>query len=243
MTRISQLIAVVGGIKAETESRFTQLQHVVGNAALFSGHERTYQPRADDGVQLPPESLKVRVTGSEVLDITQQLLTREWDVVRTLDEANASAYGDVKVDGTVLLEHVVVGHLLWLDRELKALAALTEALPALDQSRTWVSDSHGQSMTEPVETTKTEKTPYSFTLAEATEHHPAQVQLMNRDEVVGYWRTVTLSGAVSQDRKKELAYRIGQLRDAVKMAREEANSMQVEDKAEGKAVFEWLLRP
>lgn len=241
MTRISYLISVVGGIKSDTEARVGKLRAITGNAGLFSGHERTYQPRADDGAPLPPESQKVQTSATELLAITRQLLTREWDVVRTLDEANAGAFADVKVGGEVLLEHVPVGHLLWLTRQLEQLHTLVAGLPELDAARSWEPHVNGQFRAPAVQTVKTKKTPYNHVLAEATQYHPAQVQIMSRDDVLGYWSTVPLSGAIDVARKQQLLDRVAELRDAVKMAREEANSALVTDKHEGDAVFNWLL--
>jgi hypothetical protein len=243
MTRISQLIAVAGGIKVQAEAQAGHLVRVAKTPDLFKGHERTYRPLAEDGVQEPPQSLKVRATAAEVLSMTRTGMTRQWDVARTLDEANAGAFADVKVNGAVLLERVPVSHLLWLARELGTLQGVIAALPVLDGSRDWHDAGHGLSRTDPVETTKGEKVPYSFEVAKPTQYHPGQYQVMTKDEVIGFWSTVTFSGALSQERKQELLDRVAELLNAVKMAREEANSVQVEDKHEGAVLFDWLLRP
>jgi hypothetical protein len=244
MTRISQLIAIVGGVTAEADAKVGELRALAANESLLSGLEQTYEPRNEDGVRLPPKSQKVRLTEDTVLAALQQVLTRKWDTGLTLDAANSNAYASVHVGGERLLADVPVGHLLYLERELAALHAVVAGMPTLDQTKDWTSDGlePGLHKSAPVVTASTEKQPYNHVLAPATPQHPAQVQLLTHDEVVGYWTKVTFSGALHPRRKAQLADRISELKNAVKMAREEANSQQAEDKREGQSIFEWLLR-
>ena len=69
--------------------------------------------------------------------------------------------------------------------------------------------------------------------AEATEKHPAQVEVYYEDVVVGHWRTVKFSGALPASRVKELLERVDKLQQAVKFAREEANDSEVTDQQIG----------
>jgi hypothetical protein len=245
MARISQLIAVVGGVAAEADKKLGEFRALSSRDDLLSGSERTYRPRIEGGVQLPPKSQKVRLTEDTVLQAVQVLLARKWDLAATLDNANSNAYGDVMIGGHALLEQVPVGHLLYLEKELAGLYSLVEGMPTLDQTKDWTDEgtAPGLHRSVPVETASTDKLPYNHVLSPATAQHPAQVQLMTRDEVVGYWTTVTFSGALHPRRKSVLLDRISELRNAVKMAREEANSESAEDVHEGLVIFEWLLRP
>lgn len=242
MAKTVQLLAVAGTVKEETDAKMNQLQHVAGQAGLFEGHLRTYEPAEDGGIRLPEENKKVRVTAAEVLTAAQQLLTRQWDLARTLDEANSRGRADVKVDGQVLLADVPVGHLLWLAREIARLHKLVEALPAVDVARDWSTDGMeaGLRRANPVTTTLKEKIPGKFVLYDATKEHPAQVQRLDKDEVVGFWTQVNISGALERDRKEQLLRRLVKLSEAVRMAREEANTAVAEDYTEAKTVFDWL---
>ena len=64
--------------------------------------------------------------------------------------------------------------------------------------------------------------------AEATREHPAQVQVYHEDVVIGYWTKTDFSGAIPERRQRELLARVEQLQDAVKKARETANTTEVE---------------
>ncbi|MEQ9497293.1 MAG: hypothetical protein RIT81_10550 [Deltaproteobacteria bacterium] len=76
---------------------------------------------------------------------------------------------------------------------------------------------------------------------EATEHHPAQTELVSLDEVVGTWHTVLHSGAIPAPRKKVLQKRLQNLIKAVKFAREAANESKAPKKEVGQRVFGYLF--
>jgi hypothetical protein len=112
----------------------------------------------------------------------------------------------------------------------------------LDASETWTFDTSTDSWaTEPMQTSKTKKIPRNHVKAEATEHHPAQVEVYYEDVVVGNWRTVKFSGAMPATRVNELLERVEKLQQAVKFAREEANSIEVTDQKVGDKVFGYLF--
>jgi hypothetical protein len=231
-------------VTAEADAKVSELRILAASESLLAGHETTYRPLAEDGVRLPPKSQKVRLAEDTVLEAVQAVLTRKWDTGRTLDQANSDAYADVRVDGAILLDRVPVGHLLYLERELGTLHALVSGMPTLDQTKDWTTDGvePGLHKSAPVETTSTDKVMYNWRRGNGDERHQEQVDVLSRDEVVGYWTTVTVSGALHPKRKAALLDRVSDLRNAVKMAREEANAAQADDVREGRVIFEWLLR-
>lgn len=248
MTRISQIIAVVGGVKNDVTMQLAQIERDAMQPELLHGISKSYRPRDDNGVQRPAQSTRVQVTVDDVLAKTEQLYGRLFDVTRTLDEANAGAAADVIVDGRVILPQVTTGHLLFLERELANLHSLILRLPTLDQAETWTDEGTepGQHKTLPVETTSNDKHFYNHTRvkAEVIDGHVIQpvVDVMSRDEVVGYWTTVKFSGAMDPRRKREILDRLIRLRDAVKFAREEANAGEAADVKESKRIFDFVVR-
>jgi hypothetical protein len=116
-------------------------------------------------------------------------------------------------------------------------------LSTLDPAETWEYDQARDCWaTASVQSAKTKKLPRNHVLTEATPQHPAQVQVYTEDVKVGTWTTVKLSGALPAKRVRELTARVEKLQEAVKMAREGANSTEdVIDKHVGEVVFEYLL--
>jgi hypothetical protein len=242
VTKLNQIIAVEKGVKSKSFSELTEAHHQLLKPALLSGIARTYQPKDDEGEQLPPESTKVQVKAEEVLQRTAAGLTRLFDVTATKDWANCVASADVSVDGTVLLADVPVTYLLFLEKQLTDLHTFVKKLPVLDAAESWVLDASADSWkTEPVQTYRTKRVPRNHVKAEATEKHPAQVEVYYEDVTIGYWTTVKFSGALPARRVNELLDRVEKVQQAVKFAREEANGTEVEDRRVGDAVFGYLF--
>ena len=242
MTKLNQIIAVEKGVKSKSFQELTEAHHTVQKAALLSGISRTYQPKDEEGEQLPPESTRVQIKAEEVLRQTAATLTRLFDVTATKDWANCVAKADVTVDGRTLVKDVPVSYLLFLEKQLTDLHTFVKKLPILDAAESWAHDPSSDSWkTEPVRTVKNKKVPRNHVKAEATEKHPAQVEVYYEDIPVGYWTTVKFSGSLPARRVNELLERVEALQNAVKFAREEANGTSVTDQHVGEAVFGYLF--
>lgn len=242
MTKLSQLLAVEKGVKSRALADVTALYHAAQKPVIWAGITRTYQPKDDEGDQLPPESTLVQRTAAEQLLEAAATLTRLMDVVATKDEANTRAHADVTVDGQLLLPSVPATTLLFLEKQLADLRTFVGQIPVLDAAAVWsYDDATGVYTTAPVQTTKTAKVPRNHVRAEATPQHPAQVDVFTEDVVVGTWTTRKLSGGLPTTRKQELVARVDALAEAVKMAREEANTIEVADQRIGRRVFDYLF--
>jgi hypothetical protein len=165
-----------------------------------------------------------------------------FDVTATKDWANCVAKADVAVDGTTILRDVPVSYLLFLEKQLSDLTTFVKKLPILDAAETWTHDPSSDTWkTEPVRTLRTKKVPRNHVKAEATDKHPAQVDVYYEDIAIGTWTTTKFSGAVPAQRVNELLERVEKLTQAVKFAREEANTFEVTDQRVGEAVFAYLF--
>lgn len=242
MARLNQLIAIEKGIKSQSVQELAEAHKMLQKAALFSGISRTYRPKDEEGEQLPPESKKVEVKAEEILRKAATVLTKLFDTTATKDWTNCRALADVLVDGQTLLSQVPVSYLLFLEKQLVELQAFIKNLPTLENSETWTFDASSNCWaTEPIQTLKTFKTPRNHVKAEATEHHPAQVEVYYEDVTIGYWRTVKFSGALPAQRIAELLEKLDKLSAAVKFAREEANNTEVVEQRIGEQIFNYLL--
>ena len=242
MTKLNQIIAIEKGAKNKAFAEMTEVHHRTLKEKLLSGISRTYQPRDDEGEKLPQESSVVQVRVEDVLRELTATLVRHFDVTASKDATNCVAKADLVVDGRALLAEVPVTYLLFLEKQLVALHTLIAKLPVLDPGEEWSRNASANAWaTVPAQTTRTKKVPRSFTKAEATEKHPAQVEMYYEDVVVGNWTTTKFSGALPATRVAELLSRVENLQTAVKMAREAANNTEVVDMAAGKVVFDYLL--
>ncbi|MBM7441326.1 hypothetical protein [Streptomyces sp. HB132] len=242
MAKLNQIIAVEKGVKSKSLQDITAAHHKVQKPALLAGISRTYQPKDEEGEQLPPESTRVQIKAEEALREMSASLTRLFDVTATKDWANCSARADVVVDGRTVVSEVPVSYLLFLEKQLTDLHTFVKKLPVLDASESWSLDpSTDWWKTDPVRTIRTKKVPRNHVKAEATDKHPAQVDVYYEDVPIGYWTTVKFSGALPARRVNELLDRVEKLQHAVKFAREEANGAEVTDQRVGDAVFGYLF--
>ena len=242
MAKLNQIIAIEKGIKSKSVQQIADTQKKVAKSSLFSGISRTYRPKDEEGEQLPPESNKVQLTADDIIRQTREFLTKLFDITATKDWTNCHAHADVVVEGQTLLTQVPVSYLLFLEKQLSDLQNFINKLPTLDASETWTFDPNADCWaTEPIQSLKTFKMPRNHVKAEATEHHPAQVEVYYEDVTIGYWRTVKFSGALPAQRIHELLTRLEKLQQAVKFAREEANSTEAEEQRVGERIFNYLF--
>lgn len=244
MAKLNQILAIEKGIKTRVYSEFTELHHATQKPALMNGFSKTYQPRDEDGETYPAEAQKVQHEHAAVLERVTSLLTELFDITATKDWANCAAKADVVVDGRVLVKDCPATYLLFLEKQLSDLTAFVQKMAELDPSSDWnVDPGTGLFKTDPIAAQRTKKVQRPIVLYDATEHHPAQTQLITEDVVVGQWVTIKYSGALPAPRKKQLLARIEKLSNAVKYAREQANGIDAPDQKIGRAVLDYLLGP
>lgn len=242
MTKLNQIIAVEKGVKSKATREFTDLHREVTKTALLSGLSRTYQPKDDEGDQLPAESTLVQVKAENVIGQVSETLTNLFDVTLTKEKANAEATADVKVGNKTILSAVPVTYLLFLEKQLVDIHTFVSKLPKLDPSQEWTYDAAaGQYVTGVTQTVRSKKVPKNWEKAPATDRHPAQVEIFHEDVIVGTWSKREFSGALPATRVNELITRVEGLQTAVKFAREEANNTDITDAKAGKAVFDYLF--
>lgn len=242
MLLLNQVIALVKGEKPRAENALTRVYHNIQKSEPLYGITRTYQSRSEDGDHYPSEGNSVQVSVTKLLDDVSKGMTKLFDLTATLETGNTIARADVVVDDLVLLPNVPVTYLLFLEKKMVDMVTLISKLPVLDPSQNWTFDPATNTYrTDPMQTVKAKKIPRNHVKAEATDKHPAQVELYYEDVVVGDWTTTKLSGALTAKRVSELLTRAQKLQDAVKSAREKANSIEVKDVKVGEKFFGYLF--
>ena len=242
MPHLSQIIAVEKDIKEKAAQSRSQAEAKFGKASLLSGLSRSYTPKDDEGEQLPPESTAVQMSARHIIADVQAAMITLFDTVATKDFANCTAKASIVVDGKVLIADVPTTYILFLEKQLAELLSFVKKIPTLDASESWHYD-EGQDChrTVPVETMRTKKVFQRLTLAEATDKHPAQVQVYQEDLPVGRWKTVKYSGAMPAKELNEIIERIEKTQRAVKFAREEANRAEVKQQHCGDPVLHYIF--
>jgi hypothetical protein len=244
MPKLNQIIAVESSIKASSQKDLTDAYHAVQKPELMKGIARTYTPKDVEGDQLPPENTRVQVTAIDILRTTEQVMSKLLNITATKDWANCGAVASIVVDEKTVLAHVPATYLIFLEKRLVDLQTVVKTIPTLDPTEHWTFDaSQACFASDPSTSVRTKKLPRNHVKYEATKEHPAQVEIFTEDIIVGTWRTIKYSGALPVVTKQAILDRLTKLLEAVKFAREEANSIEALNKWVGKPIFDYLLAP
>jgi hypothetical protein len=240
--KLNQILAIEKGVKNRVTSNVTQLYHAAQKPVLFDGFSKQFRPKAEDGETFPPEQKEVQFKADSVLKKVRKNLTELFDVTATKDWANCDAKADVKVGDTKVLEGVPVTYLLFLEKQLEHLGTVVGSMPTLDTSLKWNKDENqGTFVSDPQTTHKTKKVQRPIVKYDATKEHPAQTEIITDDVIIGHWDTVHSSGRMQTPAKEEVQDRIVSLQQAVKQAREEANSADAPKQTVGDQVLGFIF--
>lgn len=242
MPKLNQVIAIEKGVKSRVYGFLSSTYKAFQKPALFNGLSRQYQKKDEDGEDYPPENVRVQMNAEALLQEIGEQMTELFDVTAQKDWANCTAKASIEVDGRVLLEDVPATYLLFLEKQLNDLKDELNKIPELDASHDWTLDAATNVYKSAATvTSKTKKVPKVIVKYEATEHHPAQTEIVNVDEVVGTWHTTQHSAALPEPRKRQLQKRLQNLIKAVKFAREAANEAPAPKQNVSAAVFAYLF--
>lgn len=242
MGRLHQIIAVEKGVKSKTDKAVTDAYHLAQKPELFTGLTRTYEAAVDGDERKPPESKKIQHTATEIVAAVRAAMAELMDVTATKDASNATAKASVFVGGTALLADVPVTSLLFLEKRLTDLRTFVSKMPTLDPAESWTMDpAQGYYITPETETASIRKVNKPLVAVAATDKHPAQVAMVSEDVVAGYWRQRKSSAAMPVPEQASTLARIDTLIRAVKIAREEANSVEIVERKIGDKVLDFIF--
>lgn len=224
--KLNQAIAIESATKPTSYKEFTELNKLAQKQVLFNGFTKTYRKINESGEDFSPERQLVQQKVSDLITKAISILTPAFDITATKDFANLNAVADIKLGGNIILAAVPVPFLLYLEKQLKDVETFVLNLPLLSEDENWVLDANNKINVSDLQTThRTKKVQRAIVKYDATPEHPAQTELISEDVLVGYWDTKKLSGAISATDKEELVGRVREMQIAVKVAREEANSV------------------
>lgn len=233
MPALHQIIAVLDDAKRRA-GQLTEAYHG-WKGGLLTGHRKLFEGiEVSDGsettkLELPKDDKRVQLKVPDVISKMLPTLVDYWDITATQEKGNTDAIADIEIDGNVLLQGVPVGTLLFLEKRMKEILTFCEAIPTNSTDRDWTWDKDTQTWkTAESSREHTTKKEIPTILYEATERHPAQVQLTTKDVRDGYWKETLLSGATSPGQKVKLVAKASKVLRSIKSARQKANAIEVE---------------
>jgi hypothetical protein len=249
------LLAVEQEKKANAErARGQLLEAFRANQSHFTGLRRTFRPFSVDeakgeqaGERLEAETQLVKTVVDE-LEKTLATTVDSFDVSYQIDEANTVARADLVVDGKVIATGLPATFLLQLEKRLREVRLLFKDIPTFDPVRQWAVDPTAAKphvlRAEPVLTVRKQRTRKYNVMYEATEKHPAQIDVVEVDDPIGEIRTYDWTGMLSPGKKAALLATLDELIEAVKTARARANSVEADPARKvGAQIFEHIMKP
>ena len=243
LLKLNQIIAIGNGEKSSAKKIMTKTYQMFDKDGLFSGFTKSYEPIDEEGENLPKEDKIVQFNIRDCIKEVSIALKELINIIATQDIGNCTAKADIIIDEQVLVKDIPVTHLLFLEKQLEDIHTFVSSLPILDPSEKWSFNNEANLyITEEKKTVRTKKTPEVIVKYEATKEHPAQTELIYVDKPEGYWNTVKFSGSASKKEKDEILERINKLQKAIKIAREEGNSLEVEKVDVGDKILNYIFK-
>lgn len=245
--RLSQAVAIAAGAIDPFKKATTSIHKATQKRDLYEGSKATYQPLDEEnGERLPPEGLIIRLKAEGALAEYGRLWSEIVDIIATRDVGNTveDARAHVVIDGqTLTTEPLLVFLLIFLENQAVDVRKAIDVIPTLDEAIEWSWDDNQKvwRSKEPTTTHRTKKVENVIRVFDPTEHQPGQFHVATQDIFVGYWTKTRFSGALSVGRKQELLTRVTKLINALKVAREEANSAHVDRVEIGQTIIGYVL--
>lgn len=247
MSKLHELLAVEAdknniATKLLDESRATLAKkpdHFMGFTKTLTYFD---EKRAAENAE---ETKLVVSTVDENLDYTLNHVASYFDVILQKELTNQTAVADLVVNGVTFAKDIPATFLLGMETRLKNMRALYEAIPTLPPAIDWHPDTNagvGHYRSPKTMVPRTEKQVKFVTLAPATDKHPAQVKDWTEDVPVAKVETVSYSGMWTVEQKADALDRLDVLLQAVKKARQRANTADVVDGHIGAALTAFITR-
>jgi len=243
---LGQVVATERAIRQKDNAVGSEVKKLLAKEALTLGSVKDYLPDAGDNApvadQLPTEYTEVQQKVEDGLKLAMKYSVAAMDVVATKDRTNTAAVADVIVDGEVFIPKVPISHLLWLENYLTEWRGFLAVLPVLNPSRKWdLDEGSGLYRARPEERPRTLKKVIPLVLHPGTDKHAPQATTTSEEVHVGTYVTTHLSGAITEQRKRQLLDKLDKVLLAVKDAIAVANRTTADEVHEGETILSYIL--
>lgn len=245
MAKLHELLSVEGDLEGiykkildETAQTFTK------KVDRFFGAVRTMEWFEEGNPPVPAEHQALTTTVKDKLDYQKNAVIRYFDALLQKERTNQDARADIIIDGVPIASDLPATFLLGLESRLKRVREIYDKIPTLPPNIKWEKDeTKGDdiySRVHPEEQLKTEKIFKVQVLYDATKEHPAQVEKIPETKNVGVYKKEVWTGLLSPADKLALLGKIDRLIQAVKKARQRANTTEVVKLTIGKELFGYI---
>lgn len=244
--KLHELLAVEGNLESQAVKLAADLKATfTGKRHLFEEKLVTFKANSEGAAPVTESQTPIQTTVRKELTWFGKHLSKSLDASLRVATANTKAKGDIVLDdGTVVAKDVPATALLELEKRLGSLLELIGTIPTLDPAKGFKPDEareQGVYAALPVHKTRTKKQNRAVVLYEATDKHPAQVQLVPEDFPIGEVVEQEWSGLLTPAIKADMLSRCEDLKRAVRAARSRANEVEVSSEKYGEAILAYVF--
>jgi hypothetical protein len=246
MSKLHQHIAVESNVKTGEEKIRNECMKTFREKTHYDGIMKQYIPTDAELETITEEYKHVVDTVPDKLEYVHISMIRLFDYIYQKELANQKACSDliIKEDDKeiVIAKDVPATMLLSLEKKLQQIRDLYAIIPTCDPAKKWIKDPSetNKFKTEPEEKIRNKKEPFSLVKYHATTEHPAQVEIMYREEPIGKLQTTYMTGKITPAEKSKLLGRIDTLLRAVIKSRQNANEVEMTKDKIGKDIFKYI---
>lgn len=251
--RLHELLASLGDAEARS-SRAQQeaIETFSKRNNHFMGGHKTLKMFDEKDAHLEAANAQhqeLTTTVGAKLNYIQKDIARWWDAFLQKEATNQEARADLVVGSEVLAEDMPAAFYIGMEKELKALRKVYEAIPTLQPGVRWEKDPTLSAQdnskgvyrnANPAKKLKTKQSIEHKVLVPATDKHPAQIEKWSEQVPVGEFTEDVFSGMITPAEKSVMLQRISTLIEAAKRARMRANNAEIVKKAIGKTLFKYI---
>lgn len=254
---MAQLHELLAAEKTVTNSRDAMAKDTLNKFEkgenFFTGFTKTLKLMGDNpnNVDLEKAARQDKTLPTTVvttLDYFLKYWAKAEDVLASKNKTNTHALADIEFRGDTIAYSVPVDELMGLEVRLGELRKLAMQIPTLDASKEWKVDHNAAQIgtwqaVHQVMTTKTEKQMTAVVLYPHSDKHPAQVEKVVSDAVIGTFTQDNVSGATTAIQKAQVIATLDELITAVKQARTRANSVTAVSENIGQVLVDLIMAP
>lgn len=243
MGKLFELIVVEPNVsKAADNLLKEQIQTFKNKDHMFGGFEKTLTIFDANGMSEPEvraieakssTSLPLAAKVPETLNYVATFFGRWLDVIFRKEKTNQLAKANVEIDGRTIMTDVPVLFLLTMESKLEQLRPLINEIPTLPPGVNWIEAKDKGSFVWKIQnaitTIMSVKSFEHKHLKQSSDKHPDVFEKFEISKNIGTYSEMKYSGAVTSADKAALIERLDKLVMAIKMARENANTVEADN--------------
>ena len=244
---LHELLAVETHLENQSNKTRTELAATFEKKRhLFEEKSVTFTPLAENARVETTIQSTIQTTVAEELTWLAPYLVKALDASLQVAEANTLARADVVLEtGETIATAIPATALLELEKRVAEVKTLVEAIPTLDPAKGFQTDAtHAKRAfkARDIRKPRTQKVKEVLVAAPATEQHPAQCHVYDKDVVVGHTEEMEWSSLITPADKADIISRVEIMARAVRAARSRANNITVDTtKHIGQALLDYVF--